>query len=247
MNSRIRHATYLLVGISIVLTLLLAYPDVNRSGAKASAVVPAADLTARRTAQPVTFGPLPSPTPIGKPGVVVPTEGIILARTNYALASHGGTASALSSFAGSAPSGANDGDRKGLNFGKDGYWNSKTATFPQWLEIDFKGKRTITEIDLFTIQDDYASPVEPNPRMEFTKYGLTDFDVEYWTEVSFPPPIGAGGLWVPIPGGSVRGNKLVWKRFDFSTSPITTTKIRVKCLASPDNFSRIAELEAWSK
>ena len=247
MNSRKRYAAYSLAGISIVLTLLLGYPDVNRSRASASAVVPAADLTAPRTAQPVTFGPLPSPTPIGKPGVVLPTEGIILARTNYALAAHGGMASASSSYPGSAPSGAIDGDRKGLNFGKDGYWNSKDATFPQWLEVDFKGKRTITEIDLFTIQDDYASPVEPTPRMEFTKYGLRDFDVEFWKELSFPPPIPAGGLWVPIPGGSVRGNKLVWNQFDFSKSPITTLKIRVKCLASPDNFSRIAELEAWSK
>ena len=37
MNSRIRYAAYSLAGISIALTLLLAYPDVNRSKAKADA------------------------------------------------------------------------------------------------------------------------------------------------------------------------------------------------------------------
>src|SRR5258708_21092045 len=211
MKSGIRYAAFSLTGISIVLALLLGYPNVNRS--RASGVGSAADLTAPKTVQPAACGPLPSPTPVGKP-VGLPTEGIILARINYALAAHSGIASASSSFAGSAPSGANDGDRKGLNFGKDGYWNSKTATLPQWLEVDFKGKRTITEIDVFTVQDNYASPAEPTPTMEFTKYGLTDFDVEFWTEVSFPPPISAGGLWGPISGGSVRGTKLEWNQVD---------------------------------
>src|SRR5258708_24280905 len=180
MKTQIRYAAYSLIAISIVLTLLLTYPDVSRSRAKARASVPAADLSAVTTAKPLIFVPLPTPTPVGKPGVALPTEGTALARTNFALAAHGGMATASSSFPGYAPSGAIDADRKGLNFGKDGYWSSKDATLPQWLEVDFKGKRTITEIDLFTIQDDYASPAEPNPTMEFTKYGLTDFDVEVW-------------------------------------------------------------------
>jgi hypothetical protein len=237
MNSRIRYAAYSLAGILIVLTLLMAYPDVNRSRARARASVPASGTSAVTYAKPPIFVPQPTPTPI-----------TILARLNYALASHGGIASASSSNPGYAPTGATDDDRKGLNFGKDGYWSSNTAAFPQWLEVDFKGEKTITEISLFTVQDDYTSPAEPNPTMEFTKYGLTDFDVEYWSKwTGLPPPLHEAGLWVPFPGGSVRGNKLVWKRFDFSTSPITTLKIRIKCLGSKDNFSRIAELEAWSK
>ena len=175
--------------------------------------------------------------PVGRPGVASPLgDRTALARTNFALASNGGVASASSSFPGSAPSGAIDGDRKGLNFGKDGYWNSKDGTSPQWLEVDFGGYKTITEIDLFTIQDDYASPVEPYPTMEFTKYGLTGFDVYGWIESG----------WAPLPW-SRRGNKLVWNQLDLSTSPITVSKIKVTCLGSPDNFSRIAELEAWGK
>src|SRR5258708_7583595 len=147
MNTQIRYAAYSLIAISIVLTLLLAYPEVNGSRAKARAVVP-----------------LPTPTPVGRPGVASPLgENTALARTNFALAAHGGMASASSSFPGSAPSGAIDGDRKGLNFGKDGYWNSKDATFPQWLEVDLKGKRPITEIGVFTIQDEYARTGLPTP------------------------------------------------------------------------------------
>src|SRR6266516_6832744 len=46
MNLRIRYAAYSLLGISIAITLLLAFPEVNRSRAKARAVVPAADLSA---------------------------------------------------------------------------------------------------------------------------------------------------------------------------------------------------------
>src|SRR6266550_7146260 len=85
----------------------------------------------------------PSPTlifPIEKPDIPVARPGVAshlgdrtaLARTNFALASNGGVASASPSYPGSAPSGAIDGDRKGLNFGKNGYWISKDGTSPQW-------------------------------------------------------------------------------------------------------------------
>jgi len=189
----------------------------------------------------------PSPTPIfpiEKPDIPVGRPDLAshlgdetaLARTNFALASNGAVASASSSYPGSAPSGAIDGDRKGLNPGKDGYWTSKDGTSPQWLEVDFSGYKTITEIDQFTMQDDYASPVEPYPTMEFKTYGLTGFDVYGWIESG----------WAPLPW-SRRGNKLVWSQLELSTSPITVSKIRVKCVGSPDSYSRIAELEAWGK
>jgi len=156
---------------------------------------------------------------------------------NFALTSSGGVASASSSYPGKAPSSAIDGDRKGLNPGKDAFWNSKDGTSPQWFEVDFSGYKTITEIDLFTTQDDYTSPVEPYATMEFMKYGLTGFDVYGWIESG----------WAPLPW-SRRGNKLVWNQLDLSTSPITVSKIKVSCLgSSADSYSRIAELEAWGK
>jgi hypothetical protein len=198
-------------------------------------------VTYKYDKEPVIMVVLPKPdTPVAKPGVSSPLgESTALARTNFALASNGGKATASSASPGYSPSGTIDGDRKGLNFGKDGYWSSETGTFPQWLEVDFSGSKTITEIDLFTIQDNYASPSDPVSGMAFAKYGLTDFNVQFWNE--------SLGSWQPIPGGGVKGNKLVWNQFSFPGSPITTSRIRVECLGSADLFSRIAELEAWSK
>ena len=53
-----------------------------------------------------------------------------------------------------------------------------------------------------------------------------------------------GASWVTVPGGSVSGNNKVWRQFQFAA--VSTTKIRVLTNASPDNYSRLTELEAWS-
>jgi hypothetical protein len=153
-------------------------------------------------------------------------------RKNVALASNGGVATASSTNTGVAPSLANDGDRKGLNHA----WSAASGTFPQWLQIDFKGSKTIDEIDVFTTQDNYMSPSEPTESMTFSLYGLSGYDVQYWD----------GSSWVTVmPGGSVTGNDKVWRKFTFKK--ITTTKIRVLANASPHNWAHIMELEAWGK
>jgi RHS repeat-associated protein len=48
---------------------------------------------------------------------------------------------------------------------------------------------------------------------------------------------------VTVPGGNVTGNNKVWQKLSFA--PISTGKIRVLTNASPDGWSRIAEVEAW--
>jgi len=201
---------------------------------------PPGSAAPRSSPSPTLIFPIEKPDiPVARPDIASPSlrDRTALARTNFALTSNGGVASASSSYPGKAPSSAIDGDRKGLNPGKDAFWNSKDGTSPQWFEVDFSGYKTITEINLFTVQDDYASPVEPYPTMEFTKYGLTGFDVYGWIESG----------WAPLPW-SRRGNRLVWNQLDLSTSPITVSKIKVSCLGSPaDSYSRIAELEAWGK
>ena len=40
----------------------------------------------------------------------------------------------------------------------------------------------------------------------------------------------SGSNWVDVPGGSVTGNNLVWRKFTFS--PISTTAIRVQVNAA---------------
>jgi len=161
-----------------------------------------------------------------------------LPRTNFALAANKAKANASTAFPGYAPSGTIDGDRKGLNGGKDGYWSSSTGTFPQWLEVDFDGSKTINEIDVFTVQDDYTSPLEPNLSTTFTKFGVAAFAVQYWNRF---------GAWVDVPatGNPVTGNMNVWKQFSFPD--LKTSKIRVLVAKSPDGYSRLTEVEAWGK
>ena len=152
---------------------------------------------------------------------------------NVARSSNGGVASATSSAgSGYPPSGAIDGDRAGRNWGTGTGWNDFTAySFPDALRVDFAGAKTIGEIDVFSVQDDYQSPSEPTPTMTFTKYGLVDFDVQYWN----------GTSW--ITAGSVNGNNLVWRKFTFA--PVTTTAIRVYVRNAADLWSRVTEVEAY--
>jgi RHS repeat-associated protein len=59
--------------------------------------------------------------------------------------------------------------------------------------------------------------------------------VQYWT----------GSSWATVPGGSISGNNLVWRKLTFAA--ITTSKIRVMVTAAAtDGVARIAEIEAWT-
>ncbi len=156
--------------------------------------------------------------------------------TNFALAANGGSTTVSSTFAGYAGNGPAviNGDRKGVNWLGGGGWNDGTASsFPDWLQVDFNGSKTIDEIDVFTLQDNYANPSEPTEAMIFGNYGLTGYEVQYWT----------GSAWANVPGGSVSGNNQVWRKFTFPS--ITTTKVRVLTNASTDGYSRLVEVEAW--
>jgi hypothetical protein len=159
----------------------------------------------------------------------------VVGAVNMALAANGGTATASSTFgSGYSPSGAINGDRTGTNWGAGGGWNDATAnTFPDWLEVDFSGAKTISEIDVFSVQDNYQSPVAPTSTMTFSLYGLVDFQLQYWD----------GTQWVNVPGGTVSGNNLVWRQFTFGA--VTTTAIRINVTNALNTWSRIAEIEAW--
>jgi subtilisin family serine protease len=157
------------------------------------------------------------------------------APTNVALASNGATALASSTYSsGYGASGAINGDRKGASWGSGGGWNDGTPNaWPDWLEVDFAGTKTISEVDVFSVQDNYTAPVDPTPTMTFTQYGLTDFTVQYWD----------GTTWVTPPGGAVSGNNLVWRQVSFAA--VTTTKIRLLVTGALATWSRVTELEAY--
>jgi hypothetical protein len=156
-------------------------------------------------------------------------------RINVALAGNGAVATASSVLgANYGPAGAINGDRRGLNWGSGGGWNDGTANAsPDWLEIAFAGTKIIDEVSVFSMQDNYGSPVEPTATMTFSLWGLRAFEVQYWT----------GSAWAAIPGAAVTNNNLVWRRFTFA--PVTTSRMRVFVTAALNGYSRIIEAEAW--
>ncbi len=155
--------------------------------------------------------------------------------TNVAAQANGGSATASSAYAGYPASAVNNGDRRGLGWGSGGGWNDATGSgWPDVLQIDFSGVRSIVEIDVFTVQDAYASPQEPTDSLTFTQYGVTDFDLQYWT----------GSAWAAVPGGSIRGNDKVWRKVSFSA--LSTSAIRVVVVGGLAGYSRIVEVEAYA-
>ncbi len=161
---------------------------------------------------------------------------VSFAPINMALKSNGGAASASSTINDKFPvSGVIDGDRKGVNWGNGGGWNDATSgAFPDWVEVAFSATKTINEINVFTIQDNYGAPVVPTETMTFSKFGIKDFTVQYWN----------GSSWVTIQNGTVTGNNLVWKKLTFTG--VQTSKIRININKTADgSYSRIAEIEAW--
>ena len=161
--------------------------------------------------------------PAGTVTLSVPTTFNVAAQAN------GGVASASSAYGSTYPASAvNDGDRKATIW-VDATW----STFPDWVQVTFNGMKTITEIDVFTLQDNWTAPVDPTTDMTFSLYGITDFEVQYWT----------GSAWATVPGGNITGNRQVWRRLSFPA--LTTDRILVNVLRTGDGWSRIVELEAW--
>jgi hypothetical protein len=155
------------------------------------------------------------------------------AQSNVALASNGGVASASSSYSSGYPALAiNNNERAGTNPGNGGYWNDATPnSFPDWVQINFNGAKLIDHVVVYSVQDNYLSPVEPTDTMTFSLYGLVDFTVQGWN----------GTSWVIL--GTVSGNSLVKRTVNFS--PYTTDRIRINVTNALNTWSRITEVEAW--
>ena len=110
--------------------------------------------------------------------------------SNVALASAGGVASASSTYSAGYPVGAvNNNERAGINWGNGGGWNDATAdTYPDWVQITFNGSKTIDRVVVYTLQDNYANPVEPTDTLTFSRYGVTAFTVQGWN----------GAAWITL-------------------------------------------------
>jgi RHS repeat-associated protein len=156
-------------------------------------------------------------------------------RFNVAAAAAGAvaTASTAHTCCGFSTTGAINGNNRGP-WGNGEGWNDATPdSVPDWIQVDFAGSKTIDEINVFSLHDNYTQQNTPTETQTFTLYGLLSFDVQYWN----------GSSWVTVPGGSVTGNNKVWRKFTFA--PLTTSKIRVWINAVPDSWSRVVEIQAF--
>ncbi len=153
--------------------------------------------------------------------------------TNFALVSNGGVASASSTYSATYPVTAiNDNERAGASFANGGYWNDATPnSFPDWVQINFSGSKSIDHVVVYSVQDNYTNPVEPGDTQTFSLYGITDFTVQGWN----------GSAWVVL--GTVSGNNLVKRTVSFA--PYTTDRIRINVTNALNTWSRITEVEAW--
>jgi len=156
---------------------------------------------------------------------------------NVAAQVNGGVASASSTYSSAFPVAAvNDGNRLGNRWAQGGGWNdASSSSFPDWVQVNFAGTRSINRIEVFTLPDNYAAGEAPTPSTTFSLYGITDFTVQTWN----------GAAWVTVPGGSVIGNNLVWRSFSFPA--VSTDRIRITVNKALYWYSRILEIEAWSE
>jgi hypothetical protein len=164
--------------------------------------------------------------------------------TSYALSTLGAIATGSTTFfnGGYPASSAIDGDRTGNTWGLGtGGWNDGTfGVWPDSLAIDLNGSRTISEIRVYTLQNNWTTAGEPNTSTTATGEGILDFEVQYWNGSAFvtiPSCNGSAG------GCNVTGNDKAMRVFTLDT-PITTTKIQVKVNNGRNNYSRIVEVEA---
>lgn len=168
--------------------------------------------------------------------------------SNVAASANGGKAAGSTEYRPRLPAlAAIDGERAGVNWGTGGAvgagWNDSTEyDFPDWLQVDFNGPKTLGRIEVYTLhngQEGRPGVTAPklmgiSERSETTNSGITDFEVQYWT----------GTEWKAISGGTVQGNKKVKRMFPVN---LTTGKIRLSITGAMDGYSRVTEFEAWGR
>ena len=155
--------------------------------------------------------------------------------SNVALASAGAIASASTTFKATYPATAvNNNERAGLNLGNGGVWADATANaYPDWVQINFSGSKTISRVVVYSVQDNYANPIEPTDTQTFSLYGVTALTVDGWNAST--------STWATL--ATVSGNNLVKRSLTFPA--FTTDRIRVNVTNALASYSRITEIEAW--
>ena len=126
-----------------------------------------------------------------------------------------------------------DDKRSGANWGFYAGWADATkGAYPDWVQVNFSGTKTIDHVVLYSVQDNYLNPVEPIDTMTGTRFVVSSFDVQAWT----------GSAWTTV--ASVSANSLIKRTVWFPA--YATSAVRISVKATDDNaWSRITEVEAW--
>lgn len=148
---------------------------------------------------------------------------------NVALASKGGTATASSEFDPIyAASGVINGDTSSDRWGSEGGgWQDGTlSTFPDHVDIDFGSAKTISRIDVHTLN----STTYPA-----STYGVKDLTLRYWD----------GAQWNYL--ASTTGNLAGLMTHTFS--PVSATKIRLEVATAngANDYARVTEVQVFEK
>jgi hypothetical protein len=183
---------------------------------------------------------------------------------NWAAAAKGATASASSiygEYPGFAPSAAIDGDRSAEAYNET--WSSKgsawvsasypvTPTSPAILASTFGGNASISEVDLFWLQDAYTNPVVPvlsaHGSTAGSLYLAQGFTVQYCpagTPCSSATDTSAWlnntyTGWTTL--GTYGGNFLIWDQLTFPAVPASAVRVVV---TQANYMAYVAEMEAW--
>jgi hypothetical protein len=151
---------------------------------------------------------------------------------NVALASAGAVASASSTMSGYDASHAINGRRTGTRTSSDLWWlDNNNGVFPDWLEVRFAGKKTLSSVVVYSLSDTYLTGTEPTGTTPALNYGLRDFTVQGWN----------GSAWITL--GTVTGNTLAKRTVTFAS--FSTDRIRLSVTNASSGWSRVVELEAW--
>ena len=97
--------------------------------------------------------------------------------------------------------------------------------------MDFAGSKTLNSVNVYTVQDDWQSPVEPSDTLTFTQDGIVNFTVQAWD----------GSVWQTV--ATVTSNNLVKRSIPVA---VTTSKIRINVTSALNTLSRITEVEAFA-
>src|SRR6266542_4071701 len=164
----------------------------------------------------------------------------------------------------------NDGRRGGpydASISQYAYWASTTTSTVYncnygnwWVRVDFKpydgtvcpfdpmsgGQeciRTISEIDLFSLQDNYSTGADPTTSTITTNYGNVDFHLQYC-----PPGRNCytnGSGWVDPPGGYITANNKARTKVSFAPVQAYAVRAALDCAQSARGY--VVELEAWER